>query len=70
MSFAKLGIAPVVAGAVANHRTVTKATVTLSVYTQYTYDKEKRAALDLWAERLAAIVEGEGGDIVPIREAG
>ena len=32
-NFARLGVAPVVAGAVANHRTVTKATVTLSVYT-------------------------------------
>ena len=57
---AKLGVAPVVAGAVANHLSATKATVTLSVYTKYTYDREKRAALDLWAERLAAIVAGQG----------
>lgn len=65
-NFAKLGVAPVVAGAVANHRTVTKATVTLDVYTRYTYDKEKRAALDLWAERLGALVEGRSDDVAPL----
>jgi integrase len=56
---ARLGVAPIVLGHVANHRTTTRAGVTLAVYSQYTYDKEKRAALDLWAERLAAIVKGE-----------
>jgi integrase len=53
---ARLGVAPIVLGHVANHRTTTRAGVTLAVYQQYTYDKEKRAALDLWAERLTAIV--------------
>jgi integrase len=54
---ARLGVAPIVLGHVANHRTTTRAGVTLAVYQQYTYDKEKRGALDLWAERLGAIVE-------------
>ena len=65
-NFAKLGVAPIVAGAVANHLSVTKASVTLAVYTHYTYDAEKRAALDLWAERLAAIIEGQGAKVVAI----
>ena len=52
---ARLGVAPIVLGHVANHRTTTRAGVTLSVYSQSTYDKEKRAALELWAERLLAI---------------
>jgi integrase len=56
---ARLGVAPIVLGHVANHRTTTRAGVTLAVYSQYTYDQEKRAALDLWAERLAAVVKGE-----------
>jgi hypothetical protein len=43
---ARLGVAPIVLGHVANHRTTTRAGVTLSVYSQYTYDKEKRTALD------------------------
>ena len=68
-NFAKLGILPVVAGAVANHLSVTKATITLSVYTVYTYDAEKRQALNMWAERLQAIVTGKGADVVPMRRA-
>jgi integrase len=55
---ARLGVAPIVLGHVANHRTTTHAGVTLAVYSQYSYGPEKRVALDLWAERLAAIVKG------------
>jgi len=33
-----------------------RAGVTLAVYPQYAYDREKLEALDLWAARLAAIV--------------
>jgi integrase len=69
-NFARLGIAPVVAGAVANHLSVTKATITLSVYTQYTYEAEKRDALDLWADRLDAIVKGQGAKVVPLQREG
>jgi hypothetical protein len=54
-NFAKLAIPPVVAGAVANHSSVTKATITLAVYTQYSYEREKRQALEMWAERLVAL---------------
>jgi integrase len=57
-NFAAMGISPVVAGAVANHISVTKATITLAVYTTYTYEKEKREALNRWAERLAEVVGG------------
>src|SRR5262249_39745495 len=38
---AKLGVAPIVLGHVANHRTTTKAGVTLGVYVQHQYEKEK-----------------------------
>jgi integrase len=53
---AKLGVPPIVLGHIINHRSVTKAGVTLSVYQQYDYEKEKRQALDLWANKLMAIV--------------
>jgi integrase len=53
---AKLGVAPIVLGHVINHRSVTKAGVTLSVYQQYSYEDEKRQALNLWGERLREIV--------------
>jgi integrase len=65
-NMAKLGISPIVLGHVINHRSVTKAGVTLAVYSQYSYDAEKRQALDLWADQLAAIVKG-GAEVVPMR---
>jgi len=66
---ARLGVAPIVLGHIANHRSTTRSGVTLAVYTRYTYDKEKRAALDLWAERLGAIVGGKGATVIPIKRA-
>lgn len=64
---ARLTVPPIVLGHVANHRTTTRAGVTLSVYSRYVYDKEKRAALDLWAERLAAIIAGGAAKVVPMK---
>jgi len=53
---AKLGIAPIVIGHVANHRTTTKAGITLGVYVHYDFADEKRDALSRWATRLQTIV--------------
>ena len=67
---AQLGIAPIVLGHVINHRSVTKAGVTLSVYTHYDHAKEKKHALDIWAERLAAIVgDDQAAAVLPMRRA-
>ena len=64
---AELGISPIVLAHVVNHRSISKAGVTLGVYSQYTYEKEKREALELWGDRLGAIV-GEGpAKVLPIR---
>jgi hypothetical protein len=41
---------------VPNHRSVTHSTVT-AIYDRYRYDKEKRAALEKWAEVLFGIVD-------------
>src|SRR5262245_3260422 len=60
---AALGVEPVVLGHVANHRSATRAGVTLAVYVKFSYEREKRVALDLWADRLAAIVGGGGADV-------
>jgi hypothetical protein len=65
---ARLGVAPIVLGHVANHRTTTRAGITLAVYSQYTYDKEKRTALELWADRLKAIVGTGVAAVVPLRK--
>src|SRR5262249_34216378 len=63
---AKMGVPPLHIGAVANHRQVTKGGVTLGVYVQYDYAAEKRHALDMWADRIAAIVNGGGAKVIPL----
>jgi integrase len=62
---AKLGVEPIVLGHIANHRTTTKAGMTLSVYVHHAYEREKREALALWADRLRGIIAG-GAEVVPI----
>jgi integrase len=61
---AKMGVPPLHIGAVVNHRQVTKGGVTLGVYVQYDYAKEKREALEMWAERLSAIVAGTAAKVL------
>jgi hypothetical protein len=60
----EIGISPFVIGHVLNHVSATKATVTSRVYARYTYDKEKREALNLWAGKLAGILTG--ATVVPL----
>jgi integrase len=62
---AKLGVEPIVLGHIANHRTTTKAGMTLSVYVHHAFEREKREALALWADRLRGIIAG-GAEVVPI----
>ena len=52
---AELGYSNEIIGAVLNHA---PSGVTARVYNQWRYDAEKRAALEAWAARLAAIVAG------------
>jgi integrase len=67
-NLAKMGTPPIVIAAVLNHISVTKAGVTLGVYQQYDYAREKREALTMWDERLAAIACGKvSAQITPIR---
>lgn len=64
-----LGISPHVIGHVLNHVSVTKASITSSVYARYDYSKEKSDALDLWAARLEAITAGKAAKILPMKMA-
>ena len=63
------GVAPIILGHVANHRTITRAGVTLAVYSQYAYGEEKRAALDLWSDHLRGIVGGGGAVVLPLKRS-
>jgi integrase len=64
---AKLGVSPITIAHVANHRSITKSGVTFAHYVTHSYETEKRAALDLWAERLAAIVSAGAAVTLPLR---
>jgi integrase len=64
-----LGIEPHVIEAVLNHVSGTKAGI-VGVYQRGTYPREKKAALDLWADRLLAIVEGRKSNVTPLRREG
>lgn len=65
----ELGISPFVVGHVLNHVSMTKASITSKVYARYDYLAEKRAALDLWADRLQGIVLGGAADVISLDEA-
>jgi integrase len=64
-----LGVSPIVIGHVLNHVTATRGSVTLAHYVRHTYEAEKRAAADLWADRLAAIVAGDVAKVVPFQRS-
>lgn len=66
---AELGVAPIVLGHIINHRSVTKAGVTLNVYSHYNFERERREALELWADRLQAIITGSGAKLLQMRSA-
>jgi integrase len=61
---ASLGIAPHVVEAVLNHKSGMIKGVA-AVYNRYSYATEKRHALDAWARRLAAIINGDTEPRIP-----
>lgn len=64
----QIGISPFVVGHVLNHISVTKASITSQVYARYDYAREKRDALQAWAERLDEIVHSNA-DLVAALQA-
>jgi integrase len=63
---AELGVQPHVIEAVLNHVSGHKSGVA-GIYNRATYDREKREALNLWAEHLLAVIEGRKAVVVPMR---
>ena len=55
---AEMGISPHTISLILNHISASKSTITGKVYVQYSFDREKREALNAWGERLRRIVEG------------
>jgi integrase len=65
---ADLGVQPHIIEAVLNHVSGHKGGVA-GIYNRATYDKEKREALNLWAEHMLATVEGRAPTVVPLKRA-
>jgi integrase len=61
-----LGVAPHIVEAILNHVSGHKAGVA-GIYNRATYEKEKRAALVMWADHVLAAVEGRTATVVPMR---
>lgn len=55
---AELGISPHTISLVLNHVSARRGTVTGKSYVQYSYDREKREALNAWSGRVEAVVAG------------
>ena len=53
---AELGISPHTIALVLNHVSARRGTITGKVYNQYSYDREKREALKIWADRLEQLI--------------
>jgi integrase len=63
---AELGVQPHIVEAVLNHVSGYKSGVA-GIYNRATYDREKRDALNLWAEHVLAVVEGRAATVVPMK---
>jgi integrase len=63
---AELGVQPHIIEAVINHASGHKGGVA-GIYNRATYDKEKRAALNLWGEHVVALGEGRTATVVPMK---
>jgi len=58
---AELGINPHTISLILNHVSARSGSITSKVYVQYSYDREKREALNAWGEELESILAGTGG---------
>jgi hypothetical protein len=66
---AGLGVAPHISDKILAHQQVISGVA--AVYNLYKYSDERRAALEAWAKRLAAIIEAEPtGNVAELRHAG
>ena len=53
---ASLGVNPHTISLVLDHISVTKGTVTGAVYVKYSFDREKREALEHWASHVQTLI--------------
>ena len=63
---AELGVMPHIIEAVLNHVSGHKAGIA-GVYNRASYEREKRAALAMWADHVLADIQGRDGNVVAMR---
>lgn len=63
---ARLGVAVHVVEAALNHRSGSIKGVA-AIHNRYSYDPEKRAALDMWARYVDALVTGAAPNVIELR---
>lgn len=63
---AECGVNPHTISLVLNHVSARRGTITGKVYNQYSYDREKREALETWARRIEQITAGAPSNIVAL----
>jgi integrase len=63
---AEAGVLPHIVEACLNHISGARAGVA-GVYNRAAYDADKRRALDLWADKLAAIIDDRASNILPMK---
>jgi len=56
---AELGINPHTISMILNHVSARQGTITSKVYVQYSYDREKREALEAWASKIEGIISAD-----------
>ncbi|HRQ15063.1 MAG TPA: tyrosine-type recombinase/integrase [Promineifilum sp.] len=67
---AELGVSPHTIGMVLNHVSARAGTITSAVYVQYSYDKEKREALNIWGAALErTAIAATGANVVEFKAA-
>jgi integrase len=65
---AEIDVDPHVIEAILNHTSGSKRGVA-GIYNRSSYERQKRVALDRWAEHVISIVEGRAAKVVPLRSA-
>jgi integrase len=66
----EIGISPFIIAHLLNHISITKANITSKIYARYDYYSEKRESIDLWNDRLNAIIHNLDAKVIPMNARG
>jgi integrase len=64
----EIGISPFIIAHLLNHISLTKSSITSRIYARYDYNKEKRESIELWNDRLTAILNNEDTNVISLSD--